>query len=293
MAISSAQVRELREMTGIGMMTCKQALEESGGDMKKAVGSLRKQGQVTAAKRAGRVAKEGKVTVLVADGMALVYEVNSETDFVAANEDFLKFTQDLGSVLMSAKPVSLQAALALSAPAFGGRTVADRVTELVGKIGENIGLRRFALVNVDKARERIFSYVHGNGRIGVVVRMSSANAAALASDAASGLGKDLAMQVAASNPIAVDRTKISAEVIAKEREIYMSQAQASGRPDKVWEKIVEGKLAKFYQESALVEQPYIREPGITVADRIKQAEKEAGAALVVESFVRYELGVGE
>ncbi|MBD3317726.1 MAG: elongation factor Ts [Chitinivibrionales bacterium] len=293
MAISATQVRELREATGLGMMACKKALEEADGDMEKAIESLRKQGQATAAKRAGKAAKEGKVSVLVEDGTALMYEVNSETDFVARNDDFVGFCEDLGTLLMKEKPASIEDAKALKSDQMGGQAVESKLMELVGKIGENISFRRFKIINADEASERLFTYIHGNGRIGVVVKLAADKAECLDSDAMKQLGKDVAMQVAAANPVAVNPEGLPQDLVAKEKDIYTTQAQSSGKPEKIWDRIVEGKLSKFYKEVALIEQAFIREPDISVTDRIKQTEKETGCSISVIEFGRYELGSEE
>jgi|WetSurMetagenome_2_1015567.scaffolds.fasta_scaffold00072_35 elongation factor Ts len=296
MEISAAVVKELREKTGLGMMLCKKALMESNGDMTLAIESLRKQGQVTAAKRAGKAAKQGKVSIVSDETDGIVYEVNSETDFVAKNDDFLSFIKNLGTVLLAQKPADIAAARALSSDVFGGITAEARVLELVGKIGENISFRRYRKETVSGPQEKIFSYVHGEGRIGVLVKLSCGGADAASSAPVAELGKELAMQVAAANPLAVDREAINknlASLVEKEKEIYFTQAQTSGKPEKVWPKIVEGKLDKFYKDSALVEQPYIRDPDRSVTDRIKETEKAADSPVRVVSFVRIELGAEE
>jgi elongation factor Ts len=292
MEISAVQVKELREKTGLGMMICKQALQESKGDMKLAIENLRKQGQMTAARRAGKVAKEGIVSVVTDAAAVIAYEVNSETDFVARNDDFTAFVDKLGKLLLAKKPATLEEAKALVLPDSGG-TVESRVTELVGKIGENLSFRRYRKIDSNPATERIATYVHGKGKIGVAVKLCVDPPAVLASDTVGLLGKDLAMQIAAANPIAADRQSIPAATIAKEKEIYFTQVQSSGKPEKIWEKIVEGKLVKFYQEAVLVEQAFIRDPNTTVIDRIKAAEKETNAHIKVVSFVRLELGAEE
>jgi elongation factor Ts len=292
MEISAMQVKELREKTGLGMMICKVALQESKGDMKLAIENLRKQGQMTAAKRAGKVAKEGIVAIVADTSATIVYEVNSETDFVARNGDFITFVDNLGRLLLAKKPASLEEAKCLVMPDASG-TVESRVTELIGKIGENLSFRRYRKIDGNPANERIVTYVHGKGKIGVAVKLSVAPPAALENETIGLLGKDLAMQIAAANPIAVDRQSIPALIIAKEKEIYFTQVQSSGKPEKIWEKIVEGKLFKFYQEAALVEQAFIRDQNISVTDRIKAAEKEANAQVKVITFVRLELGAEE
>ncbi len=296
MEISAAVVKELREKTGLGMMLCKKALMDANGDMTLAIESLRKQGQVTAAKRAGKAAKQGKVTIVSDATDSIVYEVNSETDFVAKNDDFVAFISNLGTALLAAKPADIAAAKSLTSDLFGGATADSRVLELVAKIGENISFRRYKKESVSGSGEKIFSYVHGEGRIGVLVKLTLADPAAASSAPVADLGKDLAMQVAASNPIAIDRDAINktfGSLIEKEKEIYFTQAQTSGKPEKVWQKIVEGKLEKFYKDSTLVDQAYIRDPDHSVSDRIKDAEKAANTVIRVTSFVRFELGAEE
>ena len=292
MEISAAQVKELREKTGIGMMICKQALQESKGDMKLAIETLRKQGQLTAARRAGKAAKEGTVSIVADASATILYEVNSETDFVARNDDFISFVDNLGKLLLAKKPATIEEARGCVMPE-SGVTVEARMTELIGKIGENMSFRRYRLIAMNPASERIATYVHGKGKIGVAVKLSIDPPSALAHEAIGLLGKDLAMQVAAANPIAPDRQSIPADVIAKEKEIYFTQVQSSGKPEKIWGKIVDGKLVKFYQEAVLIEQPFIRDQNTSVTDRIKCAEKEVNAKVKVVSFVRLELGTEE
>ena len=300
MEISAAIVKELREKTGLGMMLCKAALIEAKGDMVLAIETLRKQGQATAAKRAGKAAKQGKVTIVSdpdADAScSILYEVNSETDFVARNDDFKRFIDDLGKLLMEKKPADITAAKALTSPFFAGQTVDAKVLELVAKIGEKISFRRYHKETTAGAGEKLFTYNHGEGRIGVLVKLACDNTASVPQQAFLDLGKDLAMQVAASNPLAIDRATLDknfASLIEKEKEIYLTQAQTSGKPEKVWPKIVEGKLEKFYKESTLVMQPFIRDPDRQVSDRIADAEKALSGKITVVSFVRFELGAEE
>ncbi|MDO5576677.1 MAG: translation elongation factor Ts [Fibrobacter sp.] len=293
MSITAAEVKELREKTGLGMMICKQALIEANGDMTLAIENLRKQGQATAAKRAGKAVKEGKVTILTEPSCGVIFEVNSETDFVARNDDFINFVDKLGEVLLENKPANIDEAQKIASSKLGGLTVENRVTELIGKIGEKITFRRYCKIDVDPKTERVFSYLHGNGKIGVLVKLASESRDALASDAMANLGKDVAMQIAAANPMAVDQTCIPPEIIAKEKEIYFTQAQTSGKPEKIWDKIIDGKLVKFFQEVTLLEQPFIRDSSLSVTDRIKETEKETGAKISVKNFVRFELGAEE
>jgi len=289
MNITADQVQKLREKTGLGMMLCKKALIEAEGDMEKAIENLRKQGQATLDKRAGKTAKEGCITVVSEGPVTIMYEVNSETDFVARNEDFVAFVKHLGAILLSAKPKTIDEARAIRSDLLGGTTIEGRILELTAKIGEIITFRRFHIETVSPATERVFTYVH-NSKIGVLVKLVSSGAA-LSGEAVSSLGKDIAMQIAASDPMAVSRDNIAAEVVSKEKEIYATQAQSSGKPEKVWDKIVEGKLARFYKDVTLLEQEFIRDTALSVTDRIKLAEKETGTPVTVASFVRFQLGV--
>jgi len=290
MSITASQVMKLREATGLGMMTCKKALMETDGDMDKAIDNLRKQGQATAAKRASKAAKEGKVEIIKKENDALIYEVNSETDFVARNDDFLSYVANLGEALIESKPADMDAARALESPVFNGQSVEAKELEIVAKIGEKISFRRFACVNIDPAKERVFSYIHGNGKIGVLVVLSTDKNDLFESQPFADLGKDLAMQVAASKPIAVTREKVPENIAAKEKEIYLSQVQSSGKPEKIWDKIVDGKLNKYFNQVVLLDQLFIKDTDINVAGRINQVEKEHDATISVASFIRFELG---
>ena len=290
MEINAAQVKELREMTGIGMMQCKKALADTNGDMEKAVDMLRKLGEATATKRAGKAAKEGKISVISDATCAILYEVNSETDFVARNDDFLEFTASLGKVLLAKQPATVDEAKAIVAPEFGGVSADDKVMALITKIGEKIAFRRFHTEKFAADSQRVFSYIHGVGRIGVLVKVSASTPAALTSPELAELGKDLAMQIAASNPVAVNRENVNQEIVAKEKEIYLSQAQTSGKPAAVVEKITLGKLDKFFKEMVLIEQIYIKNNEIAVSGRIEEVEKALSTKIGVVSFVRFELG---
>jgi elongation factor Ts len=274
-------------------MVCKQALAEANGDMQLAIENLRKTGQATAAKRAGKTAKEGKVTVMTAPDCAIIYEVNSETDFVARNDDFIAFVDTLGKVLLAKKPADIDAAREITAPEIGSITVANKVTELIGKIGENISFRRYRKMVADVTSQKIFTYTHGNGKIGVAVKLTADKTAALGTDEVAALGKDIAMQIAAANPMAANVKDIPESIVAKEKEIYYTQAQTSGKPEKIWDKIVDGKLEKFFQEVVLVQQPFIKNPEVTITARINEVEKVTGAKIGVDSFFRIELGAEE
>ncbi|MBN1984281.1 MAG: elongation factor Ts [Chitinivibrionales bacterium] len=293
MQIDSAQVMKLREATGLGMMLCKQALIEAEGNMEKAIENLRKQGQATAAKRAGKSAKEGKVTVILQNENAVVYEINCETDFVSRGTEFTTFSEVVGTLLLTHKPKSMDEALQLTSPVFNGQTINAKIMEMIAKIGEKISFRRFQVFTIDTTKKQYGRYVHGNGKIGIIVIMEPKNSSALNTPELTELGKDLAMQVAASKPIAVNRALVPTSVLEKEKEIYAAQAQTSGKPEKIWDKIIEGKLVKFYKDFTLLEQIYIKDTERSVTDRIADTEKQLNTSIAVESFVRFELGSEE
>jgi elongation factor Ts len=248
--ITAAMVKELREITGLGMMECKKALEEAGGDMKKAEDLLRIKSGAKASKAASRVAAEGVVGAYLAPGNKLgaMVEVNCETDFVAKNQDFLAFARGLAETVARENPADVAA---LSALTVGGENVEAKRQALVQKIGENLAIRRF--VRYETAGT-LASYLHG-ARIGVLVDLESGDEA---------LGKDLAMHVAASKPVCVSRDQVPAELIAREREIYSAQAAESGKPANIVEKMVDGRIAKYLAEVTLLGQPFVKDPEQTV-----------------------------
>jgi len=285
MAITASMVKDLREATGLGMMACKKALSEADGDMDKAIEMLRKQGAATVAKRAGKSAKEGLISIVHSDDKAVMYEVNSETDFVARNSDFLQFAEKLGPVLLKHAPADINAALQITDEQFDGETIETQLTQLTGKIGELIGFKRFSIIDASQDDQHLYSYIHGT-KIGVIVNLKSEKGGSVLEE----LGKDLAMQIAASSPLAIDQSGLDEQVIAKEKEIFASQAKNSGRPEHIIEKIVDGKLQKFYKEVTLLHQAFIKDPDITVQQRIEAAAKELGNDVSVVAFERFELG---
>lgn len=273
MAVSAALVKELRERTGLGMMECKKALEETNGDIEVAIDNLRKSGQAKAAKKAGRTAAEGAVLAKVsADGKTgILLEVNSETDFVARDESFRAFAEDVATVVLNTK-VTDMAALAQQKVASGA-TVEEARSALVQKIGENIQVRRATVL---EGEDVVAAYVH-SGRIGVLVALKGGNAE---------LAKDIAMHVAASNPMVVNSSEVAEATIAKEREIYTAQAADSGKPADIVAKMVEGRIAKFLKEVSLVDQPFVKDPEVTVGALAKKAGAE------VRKFLRFDVGEG-
>lgn len=273
MSITAAQVKELRERTGSGMMECKKALVETGGDLEAAVELMRKQGLAKADKKAGRVAAEGTIVInLAADGArAVAVEVNCETDFVATGPDFRAFADSVAQRALDDAPADLDALLAAK---LGDSTVEETRRSMIAKIGENITVRRFAVV----AREgdRIGSYLHGT-RIGVLVDMSGGD---------DDLARDIAMHVAASRPVCVGEADVPADLLAKEREIIAAQASQEGKPANIVEKMVEGRLRKYLAEVTLLGQPFVKDPDQVVGKLL------SAAGATVHGFVRMEVGEG-
>jgi elongation factor Ts len=291
MAISASQVKELREKTGAGMMDCKTALTENGGDMEQAIDWLRKKGLSKAAKKSGRTAAEGLVGVATDGTRGAVVEVNSETDFVARNESFQALVKGIATLALSANG-DVAALTAATLPATG-KSVGDSLTDAVATIGENMQLRRTSALSV--ADGVVASYVHnqaadGMGKIGVLVALeSAADKAALAT-----LGKQIAMHVAAHDPTpaAVRTEEIDPAVIEHERKIFSAQALESGKPAAVVEKMVEGRIRKFYEEVTLLKQNFVMNPDLTVEALVAEKAKELGAPITVKAFVRMVIGEG-
>ena len=273
MSISAALVKELRERTGAGMMECKKALVSTDGDIEAAVELMRKEGLAKADKKAGRIAAEGLIALAVSeDGRtAAMVEVNSETDFVASGDDFRGFAQAVADITLARRPADMESLLA--APTAGGETVEEARRALVAKIGENIGVRRFQLV---EGEERVGTYLHGT-RIGVLVGMKGGDET---------LARDVAMHVAASKPEYILASDVPAETMEKEREILTEQAQREGKPAEIVAKMVEGRLRKQLAEITLVGQPFVKDPDITVGKLL------AGAGAEVQVTARFEVGEG-
>ena len=272
MAITASLVKELRERTGSGMMECKKALVETDGDIEAAAELMRKSGAAKADKKAGRVAADGAIKVSVsADGKsAVILEINSETDFVAKDDNFQAFAEEVVAAVAQEKPASMEELLAITLSS--GQTVEETRQALIAKVGENIQLRRFEFVESDTS---IACYLHG-ARIGVLVDSS----------ADSDLARDIAMHIAAVNPQFVDQDSIPAEFIEKEKAILIAQAESSGKPPEIIEKMIQGRLNKFLAEVSLLGQPFVKDPDQTVANLL------SGAGASVSGFVRYEVGEG-
>ena len=286
--ITAASVKELRERTGAGMMDCKKALAETGGEMEAAVDWLRAKGLAAAAKKAGRTAAEGLVGVAVQGTKGAVVEVNSETDFVAKNEQFQEFVKNVSEIALTTG--SDVEALKSAAYPTGG-TVEEKLTDNIATIGENQSLRRAAVLEVTEGT--VVSYVHnaaasGLGKIGVLVALeSSANA-----DALQTLGKQLAMHIAAANPLALNAEDLDPALLERERAIAVEKANESGKPANIVEKMVDGSMAKFRKEHSLVSQLFVMDNKTPVSDVVAAAGKEAGAPIELKGFVRFQLGEG-
>ena len=287
MQIRPEMVRELREKTGAGMMDCKKALAEAGGSMEQAIDNLRKKGLAAAAKKASRIASDGAVAAHVDGGAGALVEINCETDFVAKTEVFQEFVREVAALVHARAPRDVEAALALP---VGEGTLSDRLTGKVAKIGEKISFRRFVRYAVAAgARGAVVPYIHAGGKIGVLVELHGAGANNAEFVA---LGKDLAMQVAAANPAYATREEVPADVIAREKAIYRDQALAAGKPEKILDKIAEGKLEKFYGDFCLVEQAFIKDPDRKVKDLLKGASAKFGTEVRVIGFARFQVGEG-
>lgn len=271
--ISATLVKELRERTGAGMMECKKALEVSKGDLELAIEELRKTGRAKADKKAGRVAAEGAVYVLVSGKLAVMIEVNSETDFVARDPNFTSFVKAVAETALNAKETDITKLASLKL-AGGAQTVEEARQALITKVGENVQIRRIILSGT--AAQTVGAYVHGN-RIGVLVELDTDN---------NDLARDVAMHIAASRPVVISPDAVPQELVAKEKEIYLAQAATSGKPQEIIEKMVMGRLKKFLDEVSLVGQPFVKDPDVTVGSLLNKQRAK------VLAFHRFEVGEG-
>ena len=288
MSVTAALVKELREKSGAGMMDCKKALGETAGDMDAAIDWLRTKGLATAAKKSGRIAAEGLVAFAVTGTKGAVVELNAETDFVARNIEFQEFASALAGLALNA--ADLDVLMAADFPETG-RTVAEELTQKIATIGENMSLRRMRKIEVSSGV--VVPYMHnaaadGLGRIGVLVGLQS-NAD---TNILIGLGKQLAMHIAATAPASLSVDELDAEIVVREREVLIEQAKASGKPQEIAEKMVEGRMKKFYQEVVLLEQTSVIDGETRIADVLAKAGKDAGSAVALTEFVRFNLGEG-
>ena len=288
MSVTAALVKELRDKSGAGMMDCKKALAETGGDMEAAIDWLRTKGLATAAKKSGRVASEGLVAFCVEGTSGAVIELNAETDFVARNTEFQEFASTLARLALGAD--DLDALTAVDYPETG-RNVADELTHKIATIGENMSLRRMAKLSVGSGT--VVSYMHnstapGLGRIGVLVALEST----ASTDALDSLGKQIAMHIAATSPASLSVEDLDPEAVQRERDVLIEQAKASGKPQEIAEKMVQGRMKKYYQEVVLLEQTSVIDGETRIADVVANAGKDAGAEIALTGFVRFNLGEG-
>ncbi len=285
MAFTAKDVQALREKTGCGMMDCKNALKETDGNMEAAVDYLREKGLASQAKKASRVAAEGQVVALVEGNVAAVIEVNSETDFVAGNDEFKAFVNLCAKAVVANNPADVDALLAST---FDGKTVSEHKEDIFLKFRENIQVRRFV-----RLEGKTVSYVHAGGKIGVLVNFESDLDM---NDEFVAMGKNVAMQIAAMNPSYLDQASVPAEDLEKEKNILIAQMKEdpkmANKPDAVLGKIVEGKIGKFYKENCLIEQQYVIDGDLTVGKYVESVAKQLGGTIKVASFVRYEKGEG-
>ncbi|WP_017443418.1 translation elongation factor Ts [Rickettsia gravesii] len=286
--ISAAAVKELREKTGAGMMDCKKALIETSGNFEEAIDFLRKQGLAVAAKKAGRIVSEG-LTAAKVDGLTgVVIEVNSETDFVARNEQFQDLVKDIANLAVIAKTIDTLKTFKMQS----GKSVEEEIIENIATIGENLTLRRMDILEISEGA--IGSYVHNEvvpnlGKISVLVGLVS-NAKDKAKLEA--LAKQIAVHVAGNNPQSIDDSSLDQALVERERKVFFEKSKEDGKPDNIIEKMVEGRIRKFFSEVVLLQQNFLFEPKLTVAEVIKNAEKELGAEIKIAKFIRYELGEG-
>ncbi len=287
MSFTAKDVKELREKTGCGMMDCKKALTSSNGDMEKAIDFLREKGLAAAAKKSSRIAAEGLAMAYTNEdsSVGVAIEVNSETDFVAKNADFQAFVKLCAETVMKQKPASV--AELLAAETENGQTIEAALQEKILVIGENIKVRRFECLEGVVA-----SYVHAGGKIGVLVKFDVADKSVVSGEVFKTFAKDIAMQVAAASPAYLKREQVPAEVLEHEKKILKEQIVQGGAPEKVADKILQGKIGKYYKEVCLIDQPFVKDGHMSVADYVKNVSKELGTEIKIEAFVRFEKGQG-
>ncbi|MGL4731632.1 MAG: translation elongation factor Ts [Clostridium sp.] len=286
--ITASMVKELRERTGAGMMDCKKALSETNGDMEKAIEILREKGLAAAAKKAGRIAAEGLVVTYISEDnkKGAVVEINCETDFVAANEEFAALANNIAKQVTNSTANTVEELVEEKYIADETATIKDTITALIAKIGENMSVRRFERFSVENGT--LQSYIHGGGRIAVMVELACEKEdAALAQ-----IGKDVAMQVAAANPLFLDETSVDQETLEKEKEIYRVQALNEGKPENIVEKMIVGRVKKYLKEVCLVDQVWVKNPDLTITKYLQEESKKIGSDIKISRFVRFERGEG-
>ncbi|MDR1260736.1 MAG: translation elongation factor Ts [Oscillospiraceae bacterium] len=280
MNFGANEVAELREKTGCGMMDCKKALTEANGNMVRAIEVLRERGVAVAAKKAGRIAAEGIVAAITKPNVGVLIEINSETDFVAKNQQFIEFSKACAEVVATENPANISALLTCN---LGEKTVEEELKEKILVIGENLKIRRFA-----RFEGTTRSYIHGDGRIGVLVLFNPTNQSSDFEE----LAKDIAMQIAAHNPSWLARTDVAQKTLEKERQILTAQVVSEGKPENIAQKIVDGRIEKYYKENCLMEQEFIKNPDLNVSEYIDSISKKINQQINIVQFTRFERGEG-
>ena len=284
MTITADQVKKLREKTGAGMMDCKKALEKSGGDIKKAIDYLREQGIAKATQKASRIAKEGLIfsNIQSQDRLGVLLELNCETDFVARTEDFNKLAKDMAMWIIQHRPTKINQFI---------ESMKEKLNQTIAKLGENITAKRFVLFELDeKSNGVIHSYIHPGDKLGVLLKLNCQTEVVAQDQEFKQLAKDISMQIAATNPLVITRDRLKPEIIEKEKDIYRTRAKNEGKPEKIIERIVQGKLEKYFQEICLLEQPFVKDQDRSVRERIDETQKKLGEEITVDQFVRFRLG---
>ena len=284
MAITAGMVKELREISGAGMMDCKKALTECNGDMDEAIEYLRKSGAMKAEKKASRIAAEGICRIAIDGGKAAVVEVNSETDFVAKNEVFQNFVETVAKQALASDAADVEGLLQESFLGDSSKTVKEALVEKVATIGENLNIRRFEKVEADQ----VVGYIHGGGRIGVMVEVACDTESEILEEVA----REVCMQVAAANPLFLSKEEVDSESLEKEKEIYRVQALNEGKPENIVEKMVNGRIQKYYKEVCLLDQAWVKDGDKSITKYLQEKSKEVGSPITVTRYARFERGEG-
>lgn len=284
MTITADQVKRLREKTGAGMMDCKRALEKSGGDMEKATDYLREQGITKATQKASRIAKEGLIFSAIGEQhkLGVLVEINCETDFVARTDDFKRLVKETADWIIENRPADINQV---------SQSMKESINQVIAKLGENITPKRFALFQLkDESGGMIYSYIHPGDKLGVLVELDCPGESAAQNEEFRQLAKDVAMQIAATNPLVITRDGLKPDLIDREKDIYTTQAKNEGKPDKIIDRIVQGKLEKYFQEVCLLEQPFVKDQDRSIKQRIEETQNRLGEEVTVARFARFRLG---
>lgn len=287
--VTAQLVKQLRERTGAGMMECKKALDSTSGDLEKAIDELRKRGAASADKKASRSALQGSVGTLIAGDAAVIVEINCESDFVARTDDFQALVANVAAQVAESNPADVAALGALPYLGDPSVTVLEAVKQKIAKLGENMVIARFARLTSTGATA-FGSYIHAGSQLGVLLEVQAATAAGAANPEVQELVKDLAMQVAAADPKFVRREEVGADVLERERAIARDRAKNENKPEKIWDRIIDGRIEKFYEEVCLLEQPFIKENSVSITELVKQKSAKVGEPLTVTRFVRFKVG---